>query len=56
MDTGVRHTKQDDDPGVAAARVVDRDRLWRRQMEMAKIGAIPGNGVNRQALTMGGHR
>ena len=51
MDTGVRHTKRNDSPGVAAAGFVDRDRLWWRHMEMAKIGAIPGNGVNRQALT-----
>ncbi len=33
-----------------AARV-DGGRLWRRLMEMAEIGAIPGNGVNRQALS-----
>ena len=30
---------------------VDGGRLWRRLMEMAEIGAIPGNGVNRQALS-----
>ena len=30
---------------------VDGDRLWRRLMQMAEIGAIPGNGVNRQALS-----
>jgi len=34
----------------AAARVSE-ERLWRRLMEMAKIGAIPGNGVNRAALS-----
>ena len=33
------------------ARAVREDRLWGRLMDMAKIGAIPGNGVNRQALT-----
>ena len=30
---------------------VDADRLWRRHEEMAKIGAIPGNGVNRAAFS-----
>lgn len=30
---------------------VDGSRLWRRLMQMAEIGAIPGNGVNRQALS-----
>jgi len=30
---------------------VDEDRLWRRHMEMAEIGAIPGNGVNRAAFS-----
>jgi N-carbamoyl-L-amino-acid hydrolase len=30
---------------------VDQDRLWRRHMEMARIGAIPGNGVNRAAFS-----
>ena len=30
---------------------VDGGRLWRRLMQMAEIGAIPGNGVNRQALS-----
>jgi N-carbamoyl-L-amino-acid hydrolase len=34
----------------AVARVSE-ERLWRRHMEMAKIGAIPGNGVNRAALS-----
>ena len=29
----------------------DGGRLWRRLMQMAEIGAIPGNGVNRQALS-----
>ena len=37
-------------PTEAAAKV-DQQRLWQRHMAMAKIGAIPGNGVNRQALT-----
>ena len=30
---------------------VDGERLWRRHMEMARIGAIPGNGVNRAAFS-----
>jgi N-carbamoyl-L-amino-acid hydrolase len=34
----------------AVARV-DGERLWRRHMEMARIGAIPGNGVNRAAFS-----
>jgi N-carbamoyl-L-amino-acid hydrolase len=44
-------TRKNHNPGIAAAEAVDQDRLWQRHMEMAKIGAIPGNGVNRQALT-----
>lgn len=34
-----------------AAGRVNEARLWRRHMEMAQIGAIPGNGVNRAALS-----
>src|SRR3954471_7558110 len=34
----------------AVARV-DQERLWGRHEEMAKIGAIPGNGVNRAAFS-----
>jgi len=30
---------------------VSEERLWRRHVEMAAIGAIPGNGVNRAALS-----
>jgi N-carbamoyl-L-amino-acid hydrolase len=30
---------------------VDEQRLWERHMEMAHIGAIPGNGVNRAAFS-----
>ena len=29
----------------------DSDRLWESLMEMAKLGATPKGGVNRQALT-----
>lgn len=35
--------------GVAAA--VDGERLWRRIEEFARFGALPGGGVNRQALS-----
>lgn len=34
-----------------AASRVDEARLWQRHMEMAEIGAIPGNGVNRAAFS-----
>jgi N-carbamoyl-L-amino-acid hydrolase len=34
-----------------AVECVDADRLWKRHMEMAEIGAIPGNGVNRAAFS-----
>ena len=34
-----------------AAAAVDQERLWARHMAMAQIGAIPCNGVNRQALS-----
>lgn len=37
--------------GLAAAAKVNEDRLWSRHMQMAELGAIPGNGVNRQALS-----
>ncbi|MCC7483848.1 MAG: M20 family metallo-hydrolase [Burkholderiales bacterium] len=30
---------------------VDPERLWRRLMEMARIGALPGGGVNRAAFS-----
>jgi hypothetical protein len=35
----------------AAADAVDEARLWDRLAQMAQIGAIPGNGVNRPALS-----
>jgi len=34
-----------------AVSLIDEDRLWRRHMEMARIGAIPNNGVNRAAFS-----
>ena len=34
-----------------AAEFVDEERLWRRHMELAQIGATDKGGVNRQALT-----
>lgn len=37
-------------PGSAADQVSEK-RLWRRHMELAELGAIPGKGVCRQALT-----
>ena len=43
-----------DDKGKNAKRVsdfVNEERLWRFHMEMAKIGATPKGGNNRQALT-----
>ena len=45
------------EPARCAAAAVDQARLWRRHMDMAKIGAmaeigaIEGHGVNRQALS-----
>lgn len=36
---------------LAAAEKVDQERLWDRHMQMARFGAIPGHGVNRQALS-----
>lgn len=40
-----------DTDAIRAAEHVDADRLWRRHMEMAEIGAIANDGVNRQALS-----
>ena len=34
-----------------AAAAVDEQRLWRRQMAMAELGALPDGGVNRAALS-----
>jgi len=39
------------DKARALAGAVDEARQWGRLMELARIGAIPGDGVNRQALT-----
>jgi N-carbamoyl-L-amino-acid hydrolase len=36
--------------GIVAA-AVEEKRLWDRHMELARIGALPGGGVNRQALS-----
>lgn len=36
---------------LAAAGAIDQDRLWRRHVDMAKIGGTPKGGVNRQALS-----
>lgn len=37
--------------GLRVAAAVSETRQWDRLMDLAKIGAIPGDGVNRQALT-----
>jgi N-carbamoyl-L-amino-acid hydrolase len=37
--------------GLALAAAVSEARQWQRLMTLAEIGAIPGHGVNRQALT-----
>ena len=39
-----------------AAAMVDEARLWRRHMEMAKLGATPKGGVRRPALTADDNR
>jgi len=39
------------DESIKAANSVSQDRLWKRLMSMAKIGALPNGGVNRQALS-----
>ncbi|MGI9421023.1 MAG: M20 family metallo-hydrolase [Geminicoccaceae bacterium] len=39
------------DQRLEAAAAVRETRLWQRHVAMARIGAIPGNGVNRQCLT-----
>ena len=36
---------------MADAVKINQDRLWRSLMDLAQIGATPGGGVNRQALT-----
>ncbi len=33
--------------------LIDADRLWTRLMDLARIGALPHGGVDRQALTLG---
>lgn len=42
-------TMREDARGVAGR--IDEQRLWRRDMELAKIGAIPGNGVDRATFS-----
>lgn len=39
------------DDALRLATAVDGDRLWRRIEELAAFGALPGGGVNRQALS-----
>jgi N-carbamoyl-L-amino-acid hydrolase len=43
-------TRLREDTREAVSRIDER-RLWQRHMEMAAIGAIPGNGVNRAAFS-----
>lgn len=38
-------------PQKTIAEAVSQDRLWQRHVDLAKIGATPKGGVNRQALT-----
>ena len=38
-------------PQKSIADAVREDRLWQRHVDLAKIGATPKGGVNRQALT-----
>ncbi|MEJ2688061.1 MAG: M20 family metallo-hydrolase [Gammaproteobacteria bacterium] len=52
MQTVIEPTAAQDDDRRRAVAAVDRDRLWRRHMEMADIGAIADYGVNRQALSV----
>ena len=40
-----------EDDALAAAAAVDQQRLWGRLMEMARFGATPRGGVNRQAFS-----
>ena len=40
-----------DSDEISPASAVDGDRLWRRHMELAQIGATGRGGVNRQALS-----
>lgn len=42
--------------GLTANLKVDQERLWRRHMLLAEIGATGGGGVNRQAMTDGDRR
>jgi N-carbamoyl-L-amino-acid hydrolase len=36
---------------ISVASAIDGDRLWRRHIELAQIGATARGGVNRQALS-----
>ncbi|MBV5265217.1 hydantoinase/carbamoylase family amidase [Pinisolibacter aquiterrae] len=44
-------TARPSDDALRVATAVDGDRLWRRIEELAAFGALPGGGVNRQALS-----
>ena len=41
------------DANVLTGSVIDPGRLWARLMRLAEVGALPGGGVDRQALTAG---
>lgn len=51
MSSNVEPIAPIDSPPSEVANRVNEARLWQRHMDMAKLGAIPGNGVNRQALS-----
>ena len=51
MNDSAGQTARADHPHTNGAERVSEARLWQRHMEMAELGAIPGNGVNRQALS-----
>ena len=36
---------------MSGAKAVREERLWKRHVEMARLGGLPGGGVNRQALS-----
>src|SRR5262249_35528950 len=46
-----RDTDSDNNKTASVAEHVDESRLWKRHMDMARFGATPLGGVNRQALT-----
>lgn len=51
VDRSVAPSLRPSDDALRVATAVDGDRLWRRIEELAAFGALPGGGVNRQALS-----